>query len=194
MQSPKSDYQNYKQIRNNNNKNLKKLGQSNFSMRGTTLIELLLYIGLLSIFLGVLTGLFGTAIDILLSTQSTSGVAIDSTYLLSRLKYDIQRAESVTIPSDLGSTSSTLTLVIGGIDYVYTLDGSGNLIYTNNLGTFSLNSYLANITQLTFTRIGNVGGIEPTIKIDMLINSLVHQSKGEESAQISTTVALHRNQ
>ncbi len=194
MQNPKSDYQNYKQIRNNNNKNLKKLGQSNFSMRGTTLIELLIYIGLLSIFLGVLTGLFGTAIDILLSTQSTSGVAIDSTYLLSRLKYDIQRAESVTIPSDLGSTSSTLTLVIGGIDYVYTLDGSGNLIYTNNLGTFSLNSYLANITQLTFTRIGNAGGIEPTIKIDMLLNSLVQQPKGEESVQISTTVALHRNQ
>ncbi len=175
---------------------MKKLStlNSKFSInKGSTLIELLLYIGLLAIFLGVLTGLFGTAVEIFISSQSTSGIAIDSTYLLSKLKYDIQRAESISTPGTSGTTSSTLSLVIDGGVYTYSLDGSGNLIYSNPSGTFLLNSYLARISSLSFTKLGNVGGIEETVKINMTLNSRVIQAKGEEVSNISTAVALHRN-
>jgi hypothetical protein len=161
--------------------------------RGTTLIELLIYIGLLSIFIGVLTSLFSTAIDIQLGTQSTSALAIDSSYILSRLKYDIQRAQAITTPASLGVNSSILVLSINGVDYTYTKDSNGNLTCTNNLGTINLNSYLASVSTVTFTRIGNAGGAEPTVKIIMTITSRVVQPKGFETQNISTTVALHRN-
>lgn len=161
--------------------------------KGTTLIELLLYIGLLAIFLGVLTGLFGTAVEIFISSQSTSGIAIDSSYLLSRIKYDIQRAQSISVPALQGANGSTLSLVIDGGTHTYSLDGSGNLVYSNPSGTFFLNSYLARISSLNFTKLGNPGGIEETIKINIVLNSRVTQAKGEEVSNISTTVALHRN-
>lgn len=161
--------------------------------KGTTLIELLIYIGLLAIFLSVLTSLFGTAVEIFISTQSTSGIAIDSTYLLSKMKYDIQRAESISNPVVQGGSGSTLSLVIDGGTYSYSVDVNGNLVYSNPSGTFFLNSYLARISSLNFTKLGNPGGIEETLKIDMILSSRVEQAKGEEISNISTAIALHRN-
>ncbi len=161
--------------------------------RGTTLIELLIYIGLLAIFISVLTGLFGTSMDIFLSSQSNTGMAVDSTYILSRLTYDIQRAETISTPSDHGDSSSSLTLVIDGVSHSYSINGSGDLVYTNNLGSFNLNSHTARVSSMVFSKIGNAGGVESTIKVDMLLTSRVVRPKGEESVQISTTIASHRN-
>lgn len=163
------------------------------TLKGTTLIELLLYIGLLSIFIGVLTGLFGTAIEIFLSSQSTTGISTDSTFILSRLTYDIHRAQSITTPLSFGESSSNLTLVINGISYTYARDSDGNLTYANNLGSFNLNSHLAQVSEMTFTKIGNSGGVESTVKVNILLKSRVIQAKGQEEEAISTTVALHRN-
>ena len=150
--------------------------------------------GLLVIFLGVLSSLFGTAMDIQLSSQSTNGTATDATYILSRLTYDIERAQSISTPSTLGQTTTSLVLSIGGINYTYAVDSGGNLTYTNNLGTFNLNSYLSGISSMTFTRIGNSGGTEPTVRIDITVLSNIVQPKGKESQHFTTTVALHKNQ
>lgn len=175
---------------------MKKLPFFNFqfsSQKGTTLIELLLYIGLLSIFIGVLTGLFGTAMDIFLSSQSNTGISTDSSYILSKLSYDIQRASSVSLPLNFGDTTSSLTLVIDGNNHTYSRGINGDLVYINNLGTFTLNSHTASISSMTFRKIGNSGGLESTIKVDILLTSRVMQAKGQESIQISTSIATHRN-
>lgn len=162
--------------------------------KGTTLIELLLYMGLLTLFIGVLSSLFGTAIDIHLASQSNTGITIDTTYILSKLKYDIQRADQITTPAANGDSAQSLVLVIDGVTHTYSMDITGNLNYTNNLGTNQLTSYLATISSLSFTKIGNIGGNEPTIKIDITINSRVNQLKGIDSQTISTTIAQHSNQ
>lgn len=161
--------------------------------KGTTLIELLLYIGLLSVFIGLLTGLFGTAMEIFLSSQSSTGISTDSTYILSRLTYDVQRAQSIATPELPGNSSSSLTLVIDGINYTYASDSNGNLIYTNNLGNFNLNSHLVGVSDIQFTKVGNSGGIEDTIKIEIKLLSRVEQPKGNDEETISTTIAIHRN-
>jgi Tfp pilus assembly protein FimT len=166
----------------------------NKKFRGYTLIELLIYMGLLAIFLTVLSSLFGTAFDIFLRSQSTSSVAHDSAYIFSRLNYDMGRAKSIITPNTLGSSSSSLTLLIDNINYTYSIDSNGNLVYTNNLGSFNLNSYSASVSSANFTLLGNAGGIEQTIKVNLVVTSRVIQSKGSESDQINTTLTLRRQQ
>jgi hypothetical protein len=160
---------------------------------GSTLIELILYMGLLAIFIGVLTGLFGTAIDIQLGSQATNGVINDTNYILSKLQYDIQRAQSIVTPSILGTNSSSLVLKINNINHTYSKDSNGNLVYTNNAGPFFLNNYTASISAMTFTLVGNLGGSETSVKVDMTITSRVRQQKGQESQTISTSYALRKN-
>ncbi len=161
--------------------------------KGTTLIELLLYMGLLTVFLGVLSSLFGTAIDIQLGTQATSGVTNDSNYLLKKLTYDIQRAQSVTTPASLGQNTSVLVLRINNINHTYALDSDGNLTYTNNLGTFILNTYSVRVSAINFLLLGNLGGTESSVKVDLTITSRINQPKGAETRDVSTTVSVRRN-
>lgn len=163
-------------------------------IKGYTLIELLLYIGLLSVFIGVLTGLFGMAVDIFLGSQSDSGLARDSNYLINKLSYDISRAQSVTTPANLGDSTNSLSLLINNVSYTYALDTDGNLVYSNNLGSFILNSYAAKITNLNFTRTGNSGGIEASIKTAITFESRVRQSKGTDTSEVNTTYTVRRQQ
>jgi len=57
--------------------------------RGFTLIEILIYMGLMAALIIVLTNVFVTVLETQLESSSTSVVEIDGRYLLSRLIYDI---------------------------------------------------------------------------------------------------------
>ena len=159
---------------------------------GFTIVELLIYMGLLTILLSILTSVFVSALDVQSESRSASGLEQDGSYIIARLTYDITRASSITLPASLGSTGNTLQINVNAINNSYAIDGSNNFVVTNNLGTNTLNSYDTKLTAFTVQRLGNVGGAEDTIKIDFTLVSRTSRIAGAESKSFQSTVAMRR--
>ena len=156
--------------------------------KGFTLIELVLFMGLFTIILGVLTNLFSVIIDTQSEVQSTSAVETDTKYIETRIMYDIQRADSIDMPASLGAQTSTLTLTIDGLTYQYALS-NGDLQLTANGSTDNLNSVYTQITALSFQRLGNIGG-KNAVKLTITIDSRNETAAGQESKTIETMIGL----
>lgn len=159
-----------------------------------TIVELLIYMGILSILILVLTEIVSSVISVKLSTKSTSTLEQDGRYILSRLIYDITRTDSnagdaIVTPVSAGANSGTLQLSIAGINYSYTQDLNNNLTMTNNLGTDNLNGYNTRVTLLNFQRIGT-SGPRDSIKISFTLTSKTISNTGNETKNFSTTVVL----
>lgn len=155
--------------------------------QGFTLVELLIYMGLLGIFLLVLTEMFVSILDVRVDSQATSAVEQDGRYLLARLAYDVNRASSISTPATAGNSGNSLVLVIGGVNYSYSLN-SGNLQLTSNQGTNNLNSSETTISSSTFQRLGN--GNKDSIRLQITIDSRAQRKKGVETKIFQTTLGL----
>ena len=153
---------------------------------GFSLVELIIVMGLMTIFMVVLTDIVVAVGDTQTESDATSSVSEDGRFILARLSYDIQRASSITTPASLGGTSSSLALVIGGVTQTYAVS-VGNLTLTNNLGTNNLNSSETTISALSVTRRGNTGG-KDTITLSYTVTSQATQASGPEVKTYTTTV------
>lgn len=153
-----------------------------------TLIELVLFMGLFTVILGVLTNLFSVIVDTQAEVESTSAVENDSKFITARLMYDIQRAENITMPASLGAQSSTLSLTIDGETYQYAVV-NGDLQLSADSQTDVLNGSLTQISAITFQRFGNIGG-KHAIRVNFTIDSRNETAAGEESKQIETMIGL----
>jgi len=160
----------------------------NNSKKGFTLIELAVYLGILSILLLVLSSFFNTAMDTLLQSQATSPTEQDSKFILNRLMYDITNADNLTTPANPGDQGQTLQLVRSGITYTYT-QTNNNLTITDNVGADVLNSPQASISGLLFKRIGYANET-PTVQIKFTITSIATAKTGKDSQTFQTTVSL----
>jgi len=158
------------------------------SRKGFTLIELSLFMGLFSIILLVLTTIFAELVQKQLEIQSMSAVESDKSYILSRLEYDLGRADAITIPAGTGDTSAQLELDIDGNSYTYQLNGTA-LETDNNGDVQRLNNTRTEVSNLSFQRIENSGGV-PTIAISMDIISVVQEASGKRSTTIDTTLGI----
>lgn len=156
--------------------------------KGFSLIELILYMGLFSVFLVTLTQIFSSALELKLDSESTSTVQQDSRYILERLSYDINRADSITTPSSIGTQDASLAIVISGQTHTYALN-NGNLQVTDPTGTYRLNGYNTSITNLSFLRVGNSGG-KNTVRINYTVNSLTIENSGTETKTVQTTIGI----
>ena len=153
---------------------------------GFTLVELLMVMGIMSILMIILFQVFGSILDLKLRSEATTYVAQDSRYLITRLTYDISRASDVTLPVELSSGSS-LTLVIDGQNYVYSLDGNILKLSVGGGDNLALNGIGSKINTLTFTRFANTKRI---VQISLGIVPTTVQSGGVTlSRQLTTTVA-----
>lgn len=155
---------------------------------GFTLVEMILYMGILSIFILVLNQLFIYALDYQLKARSPSLLIIDSRFILSRLTYDIQRADSIEMPAQLGEAESRLQLMIDGKSYRYLKNGA-DLQLAFNGQDLRLNSPDIKISDFNIKRIGNLGG-KHGVKINMTFQSSVIKNRKPEEIVISTSVAL----
>lgn len=155
---------------------------------GFTIIELLIYMGILTIFLVVMTEIFLSSLDVQLSSEATSAVSQDGRFILARLAHDVGRAETITMPSSLGGTANTLQILIDGITYTYDVAG-GVFTLTNNFGTNPLQSYSSSVSGFTVTRLGNVDGKE-SARMGFTITSETGLSKGPETRTFETTVGV----
>jgi type II secretory pathway pseudopilin PulG len=153
---------------------------------GFSLVELLIYMALMSIFLVVLLDIFTTTLNIKLASESTSALSSDSRYILSKLSYDINNADTIVYPS-LGMAGASLQLTTSGSTVSYAL-GSGNLVKTVDGVSMNLNSIDTELDSISFKNIGSPGG-KPTIQIVYTVRSkIVVQGRGTESQTINTTI------
>jgi type II secretory pathway pseudopilin PulG len=157
---------------------------------GFTLVELLVYMGLLSIVLVAMTTIFTTIIDTQLNAQTTSYVSQDGRYIYSRFIHDINNATSVQAPAGLGSTSASLVLTKDGTQVTYALSGN-NLVMTDNTGSYTMNSFGTTISHVSFKRVGNTGIINP--KDTFQISFTVSGNRPDSSPEVKdfqTTAGL----
>lgn len=164
--------------------------------KGFTLVELLLYMGLLSFLLAVLTSIFVSVVDVQLESQATSTVNQDGDYIISRLNYDIGRAKQLILPANPADQSPTLNILINGINYTYSLNGQ-DMTLTNNLGTFTLNSFDTIVSNLNFKNISNSPAEatqSATINISFTLASKTTRQNGPEVRNIGTTIGLRIKQ
>lgn len=143
------------------------------NQRGTTIIELLIYLALLAIFLTILLDVFVTTLDFKLSSESTSTLNQDTRYIFGRIGYDVYNADSFTVPS-----SSELDVVRGGVVTKYTLS-SGDLLR----GADKLNSLDTKVQSLSFLAIGR------TVRISLTMISQFILPGGAHTQSVDTTFA-----
>lgn len=169
-------------------KKIKSVKFIKFGSVGTTLIELLLYLGLFSVMTLILAEVFLSVLDVQLESRSTSRVEEDGRFILARLDYDIVNAQAIVSPPNLGDQSNTLEITVNSTNYTYTLSNS-NLTLINNNGTNSLNSFDTSISNLSFTRLGELSG-KPSVRILYTVSSRVSKSSGVETKSYQTTIGL----
>jgi hypothetical protein len=156
--------------------------------QGFTIVELLIYTGILTIFLYVLTNIFTSVLDMQLESESAGPVVTDGRYILSRLTYDISHASSIVTPATIGGEGSTLVLHIGSSDYTYNVS-NGNLVLTTPLGNGSLNSYGSTVSNVSFRRYGNTNG-KNSVRVVFTLTSTTIRQSGADSRDYQTTIGL----
>jgi type II secretory pathway pseudopilin PulG len=159
------------------------------TQKGVTIVELIIYIGLLSIFMLVLVDVFVSILNAKLESESTSALNQDARYIYSRLAYDVANADTMTLPAILGVSENTLKITTAGVTDTYSRDGSGNLNLTSGATTMKLNGADTALTNLSFTRIGTPLG-KPTVKVSFTIKSLIILPTGDDMRTIDTTFGL----
>jgi type II secretory pathway component PulJ len=156
--------------------------------QGFTVVELLVYSGILVVFLYVLTNMFTAILDMQLASETASAVVSDGRFILSRLEYDISRASAIVMPASLGAQSSGLTLTIGSTDYTYAVSG-GNLQLTASSASASLNSFGTSVSGVSFRRYGNTNG-KHSVRIAFTLTSTTQRVSGSETQNFQTTIGL----
>lgn len=164
------------------------------SQKGATLIELLLYFSLLGILLTVVTDLMLRTSEFSLEAAAKNDLQEDARFIISKFGYDIRRADSVSLPANLGDSSSTLEFTLGTENHSYNLIGT-DLEYAKETSppprtqTANLNSNLTRVNSLTFQRLGNVNG-NHLVKINFELEVVKRQKGGPSTKTFETVVGI----
>lgn len=150
---------------------------------GFTLVELMLYMGLMASLLVVLTEIFLSVMALQTESSSVANVGNNARFVLARLFYDFKRADTIVTPTSLGQTTATAEFTVDGVNYTYGTGSDGELTITSGGETDNLTGVGSRISDLSFTRLGNVGG-ENSLQIKYTL------TEGKESRNYQTTVAL----
>lgn len=150
------------------------------------MVELLLYMFLLSMMLVVISDIFISGLQLKADSESTSNLEQDAKYIIKRLNYDMNRSSSVTTPTTVGTSQSSLTIVIGGENYTYSTSSS-NFVLTNNSGTNNLNSGLTTVSGMNFQRLANPSG-KDIIKLQFTLTSQVATKAGNRTKTVVTSI------
>ena len=147
--------------------------------RGVTIVEILVYFGLVSIFLLVLVDVFVTGVNFKLESQSASSIQSDSQFILAKMMNDVTDSNSLNVSGNsLILSSGTYSLSNG--DLILTAGGVGKKL--NGLDTA--------LTSISFTRLGNLNGV-PTVQIKFDIESkIIKQGNVIEKRSYQTTLGL----
>jgi len=140
--------------------------------KGFSVVELLIYMALLTIFLLVLLDIFVTTLNFKLQNEASSALDQDARSILASLNYNIYNAASATVP-----LTSKLSLDSGAKIYELV---SGDLL----LNSVKLNGGDTKINSVVFTKIAQ------TIQVSFTLESLITTSGGPKTETVSSTLGL----
>lgn len=153
-------------------------------VKGFTIVELIIYMGILTTLLLVLTSAFGTVLDVYLEGQSSSQVGENSRYILSKLSYDVSSSDEILKPSEKGESSQSMQINKNGVTLNYALS-NGNLELSEENSIYMINGYDSKISDLNFIKVGT-----DSVKVSFTITSLTKRSFGEETRDFETTLGI----
>jgi len=167
------------------NHNLK---QNILENRGFTLLELLIYIAILS---GLVLIISNTFISLSKGqAQSNARNEVDSSirFATELLRQDIKNASIVSIPSLIGDTSNSLTLTRNGVVIIY--DVSGGVLRRKEDSGNPVNVTNENILVETpiFTRTENVNSVFNTKSITLIIDMTFSYNANSPDFNYSTSL------
>ncbi len=154
---------------------------------GFTLVELLLYMGLLTVFMTGLTTLFLTSLETQMEGQAVSIVSQEGQYLLQRIEYDVYRADLITIPTP-GTSGDTLSLLIDGQPFIYQLSGTA-IELTAGGSTQSMHRADLSISDLQFTRVSD-GSDFDSLRVSFTASAGAQPPRGSEDRSFATTIGV----
>lgn len=162
--------------------------------RGVSLIELLIYIALLSVILLVISSAFISISKTGGSVDARTEVNSNTRFVSNKMIQDIKSASAVSIPTVVGGTAATLQLTVSGDTILYDVS-SGQLRRKINAGTPEpITSNLVTVSTPIFTRLENYNSVfqatTTTIKINMTISHVNTGSDYNYSSIINTTASL----
>jgi hypothetical protein len=99
--------------------------------RAFTLVELIIYMGIFAVMLVVLAQIFEATLNLFVESTTNSSISRETSYLASRMTYDIRRATDIQLPVTTGETGSVLQLLIDGETFVYQIN-EGRMTLTEN--------------------------------------------------------------
>ncbi len=167
---------------------MQRMNEKTQKTRGFTLIEMMIYMGLLSIFLFVLTDLLVSTLDVRSESTSAFSVAMDGEFLQKRIEYDLRRSENILVPATTGTQSNSAAIIIAGTTYSYAVE-NGNLLLTVGSQSNQLNSDGTQVNNFVVTRIGN-GTSTDTLRFSYTVSSRTHiRGEAGESTSYLFTVA-----
>lgn len=156
--------------------------KKNFALKkGTTIVEILLYLGLISIFLLIMIDVFVTGVNFKLESESTSSVQSDSQFILAKMMNEVSNSTSLNVSGDsLILSSGTYSLV------------NGDLVFTQAGVATKLNSLDSTVTDISFVKLGNLDGV-PTVGVSFDIESTIVKQGGiKEARSFQTTLGLRQ--
>lgn len=162
--------------------------------RGVSLLELLIYIALLSVILLVISSAFISISKTGGSVDARTEVNSNARFASNKMIQDIKSASAVSVPTTVGATGSTLEITVSGDTILYDVSG-GQLRRKVNAGTPEpITSNLITVSAPVFTRLENYNTVfqatTTTININMTIT---HSNTGSDynySSVINTTASL----
>jgi len=171
------------------------LKKNNSSLsKGFTLIELTIFMAILTILLLVLSQAFATILDVQKESRSFSSIDSDGRFILARFAYDFQSADSadslrnyIDTPAP-GDSSPILKIRINSVLYTYAATSSGFLQMTTPILN-NLNSSESSISGLLFQRIGD-GSNRDTIRVNFRLTSKTKKRSGYEYKDFQSTYAM----
>jgi hypothetical protein len=165
----------------------------NSNKKGFGLIELLLYIGIFSMLIIILFQMLIAILDIQLESRGHSSVDQDGLYILGRLNYDVQRANTVASPV-LGESSPSLTVTVNGNDLTYSLASSNMILTNSSSGSQSqLNSINTEISDLEFSRRSDTQGKNfDTITVSFTLTSKATIRGTRDEKEFRTTIGIRK--
>lgn len=154
------------------------------NLQGSTVVELVLYMGLLSIFILALFDIFSQILNTQTRSVAVSLVQTNGNFLLTKLTQDINRAESISVPVAIGDTGNTLTLQIGSTSAVYTIT-DGRLRMVDSTGTYNLNDVDTTISNFNVQKLGNPLG-RAGVQLSLTITSNVVDNANTKTLNFQT--------
>lgn len=162
------------------------------NQKGTTLIEIILYIALLSIISLVVIDLLISSGSLQLETEEQSNQQQNAAYISQRLTNEIRQADSVLNPLTVGQTSTSLSLINNSETHSFSLN-STNLEYQKTIGTSTTTADLNNsevaVSNFLIQRLGFVAG-KNSFKINFTLTNIKSGQQGtlEKNYEIITTL------